>query len=54
MELDAALAQLLAGFDQVFEPFERHQPPDAHDLDRPGVRELVAADRGKFVRSIPL
>ena len=34
-ELDAALAQLFAGFDQVFEAFERHQPPDAENLNRP-------------------
>ncbi len=36
-ELDAALAQLLARFDQVFEPLERDQPADAQDLHRPGV-----------------
>src|SRR5438045_2569964 len=44
MELDVALAQLLARFDQILETLEGDEPPDAQDFHGPalsGVRRLV-------------
>ena len=44
MELDIALPELLARFNQIFEALESDEPPDAQDFHRPamsGLRRLV-------------